>query len=321
MASKDQYGRKIDYIRISVTDKCNLRCSYCMPEEGVQHKYHTQILRNEQMLEVVKVAASEGVHKVRLTGGEPLVRRGIVELVRDIAHVPGIEEIAMTTNATLLVDRAQALKEAGLTRINISLDTLNPQTFKQITRGGDLFKALNGIDAAIEADLQPIKVNTVLIGGVNDHEVMDFIRYVGERQLDWRIIELMPIGEVADWSSDHFVSGGELLAGIPGMVKIPGTSGYRVKRFLYEPLNVRVGLIDAVSGKFCDSCNRLRLTSDGKVRPCLHSDLEYDVYPFIDDVEELRRFYRNCVQGKPKEHHITDDDYQPVKRNMNRIGG
>ena len=321
MTIRDTYGRKIDYLRISVTDKCNLRCSYCMPEDGVCPKDHSQMLRNEEMLEVVKVAAAEGVRKVRITGGEPLVRRGIVELVEAIANVPGIEDIAMTTNATLLKDKAAGLKAAGLARLNISLDTLDSETFRKITRGGCLEEALEGIDAAIRAGFEPIKINTVLIGGVNDHEVEAFIRFAAEKGIQWRIIELMPIGEVADWSSEHFVNGRQLLDSVEGLEILPETVSDRVKMYEHRDYGIRVGLIDTISGKFCNSCNRLRLTADGKIRPCLHSDEEYDVFPYLGDEEALQTFYRRCVRGKPKEHHINEDDFKPIIRNMNRIGG
>ena len=321
MATRDKYGRKIDYLRISVTDKCNLRCNYCMPEDGVCHKNHSQMLRNEEMLEFVRVAAAEGVRKVRLTGGEPLIRRGIVSLIKEIKAIPGIEDIAMTTNAILLKGQAKALKEAGLDRVNISLDTLNPHTFSEITRGGKLQEALDGIDAALEAGLTPVKINTVLIGGVNDHEIMDFIDFAAEKGLVWRIIELMPIGEVSDWSEEHFVSGKDLLENIPGMSRVVDSSMKRVKKYHHHEKDVYIGLIDAISGKFCDSCNRLRLTSDGKVKPCLHSDMEHDVFPYLGDVDKLTEFYRNCAQGKPKEHNMDTEDHKPILRNMNRIGG
>lgn len=317
----DNYGRTIDYLRISVTDKCNLRCSYCMPEDGVCKKEHTQMLRNEEMLKIVKVAAAEGVKKIRLTGGEPLVRKGILDLIREINQIPGIEDICMTTNGILLKDQAVALKEAGLRRVNISLDTLDSEKYREITRGGSLEEAMAGIEAAVEAGMAPIKINTVLIGGVNDGEVMDFMNFAAKYQCEWRIIELMPIGEVSDWSADHFVSGQKLLEGISSLEPIIDTTMRRVKKFYNKDLELSVGLIDAISGKFCDSCNRLRLTSDGKIKPCLHSDVEHDVFPHLDDPVKLRDFYRTCVLDKPKEHHMEDDGYQPITRNMNRIGG
>ena len=317
----DNYGRTIDYLRISVTDKCNLRCSYCMPEEGVCKKAHTQMLRNEEMLEIVKVAALEGVKKIRLTGGEPLVRKGIVDLIRGINEVVGIEDICMTTNGILLNNQAMALKEAGLRRLNISLDTLDRDKYKEITRGGSLDEALAGIHAAIEAGIRPIKVNTVLIGGFNDNEVMDFMKFASTYDLEWRMIELMPIGEVSQWSSEHFVNGQQLLASIPNLTSVVDTSTRRVKKYYHSELDITIGLIDAISGSFCDSCNRLRLTSDGKIKPCLHSDIEHDVIPYLGNPVKLRAFYRSCVLDKPKEHHLNDDDYEPIMRNMNRIGG
>jgi len=321
MTNTDKYGRKIDYLRISVTDKCNLRCSYCMPEEGVCHKDHNQVLRIEEILQIVQVAAKEGVKKIRLTGGEPLVRRGILSLIEGIAQIPGIREITMTTNGTLLKTMAHELKAAGLNRVNISLDTLNPETFYKITRGGILEETLEGIDAAIEAGLGPIKINAVLIGSVNDSEIEDFLSFAADKGIEWRLIELMPIGQVSDWSSDHFIRGKDLLKTIDGLERIEDTAYRRVKMYCHHPTGARLGLIDAISGKFCDSCNRLRLTADGMIKPCLHSDREYDVHPYLNNVDQLTEFYRSCVYNKPKEHTMDTDAHQPILRNMNRIGG
>ena len=279
------------------------------------------MLRNEQMMEVVKVAAAEGVKKIRLTGGEPLVRRGIVELIRDINEIPGIEDICMTTNATLLAEKAVTLKAAGLRRVNISLDTLKADKYHEITKGGDIEDVMAGIKAAIMADIAPIKINTVLIGGFNEDEIMDFMTFAATYELEWRIIELMPIGEVSDWSSEHFVSGKELLQDVPDLIRIEDTSVCRVKKYHHKALIATVGLIDALSGKFGDSCDRLRLTADGKIKPCLHSDVEHDIFPYLGDEKALKEFYRTCLLDKPKEHHMDDENYHPIFRNMNRIGG
>lgn len=318
----DQYGRTIDYLRISVTDLCNLRCQYCMPEDGICEKLpHEEILRIEEIIKLVKVAAQEGVRKIRLTGGEPLIRRGIVELVGAINEIEGIEEIGMTTNGILLSKYASDLKEAGLTRVNVSIDTLDSSKFAQMTRGGDLSQVMAGLHAAAEVGLKPIKVNTVLIGGFNNHEVDAFMTLAKKYDLLWRVIELMPIGEVSEWSSTHFISGAKLFDEDPNLIRLHETDSSRVKQFYNEALGITIGLIDALSGKFCSSCNRLRLTADGKIKPCLHSDTEYDVKPYLDDEEALRDFYRSCVHNKPKEHGMLEEHYQPIKRNMNRIGG
>lgn len=318
----DNYGRTIDYLRISVTDRCNLRCQYCMPEEGICHKLnHKDILRIEEIIAFVQVAAKEGIRKVRITGGEPLVRKGIVDLIRAIKAIDGIEEIGMTTNGVLLQRFAKDLKEAGLDRVNISLDTLDEVQYEKMTRGGNLSQVMDGIKAASSVGLSPIKLNTVLIGGFNDEELNRFMVLAKTFDLQWRIIELMPIGQVSEWSADHFISGADLLNNHSSLKRVEDTSGGRVKQFYHKEMDLTIGLIDAISGKFCSSCNRLRLTSDGKIKPCLHSDIEYDIKSYIDDEDGLREFYKQCLLNKPKEHEILEEGYVPITRNMNKIGG
>lgn len=322
MTNIDKYGRKVDYMRISVTDLCNLRCQYCMPEDGICNKLpHDQILRIEEILKVVRTAASEGIRKIRITGGEPLIRKGVVDLIREIKATPGIEEIGMTTNGILLDKYAVDLKAAGLDRVNISLDTLDDEKYRRMTRGGNVDQVVEGIRAAADAGLSPIKMNTVLIGGFNNDEVDDFMAFAKQYDIQWRVIELMPIGQVSQWSSDHFISGRDLFDNHPDLEMVERKKYRRVKTYYNHKLDIEIGLIDSLSGKFCDSCNRLRLTADGKIKPCLHSDTEYDVKPYLKDTESLEDFYRTCIISKPKEHHLTDEDHTPVQRNMNRIGG
>lgn len=317
----DTYGREIDYLRISITDRCNLRCTYCMPENGIEKTSHNHIMRIEEIISFVKVAASEGIKKVRITGGEPLVRRGIISLIEGIAKITSIRDISLTTNGSLLSTYAKDLKAAGLNRLNISLDTLDPLKYKEITRLGDIETVLSGIDCAIEQGFDQIKMNTVLIGGFNDSEIDDFIDYTTSHKIKWRLIELMPIGEVAKWQKKHFISGKACLDRHPLLTLDESTANLRVKQYNHAKLSIQVGLIDAISSNFCGSCNRLRLTSEGKIKPCLHSNEEFDLMPYINDSDGLRQYYRQIILKKPESHHMNESDYQPITKNMNHIGG
>lgn len=321
MYNRDLFGRDITYLRVSVTDLCNLRCRYCMPETGICKKNHTDILRFEEIIMFISVAAEQGVKKVRLTGGEPLIRKDIVSLVREIKKIDGIEEITMTTNGVLLELYAYDLKLAGLDRVNISIDSLNPLKYKYMTRGGDLTKVLRGVDRAKEVGLTPIKINTVLIGGFNDMDIDRFMDFSLKNTLKWRLIELMPIGEVNNWSSSHFINGKELMEKHPDIVVGNFNPTNIGNVFKSNKTGFFFKLINSLTGSFCATCNRLRLTSDGLVKPCLHSNAEYDIKPFLDNKTKLTEFYRTIIMNKPKEHHILDDGFKPIRRNMNRIGG
>lgn len=316
----DSYNRKINYMRLSVTDRCNLRCKYCMPESGVSKKMHKDILRHEEMVEIVKVAAELGIEKVRLTGGEPLIRRGIVDLVKEIDAVKGIKEITMTTNGLLLADMLDDLVEAGLNRINLSLDTLNAQKYQSITRGGDLSKVLSVIDRILDHKMK-LKINVVLIGGFNEDEIVDFVNLTKRSTIDVRFIELMPIGQASDWNTSNFISNQRVLEvcdleAIENMDMGSPAKYYRLKDGLG-----RVGLINPISCAFCDDCNRIRVTSDGKVKPCLHSNEEIDLMAIIRNKGDIKEVLEKAIFNKPKEHGINDKDYKPIHRNMNRIGG
>ncbi len=214
----DQFGRTINYLRLSVTDRCNLRCKYCMPEEGIDKLEHGDILKFEEIDTIVGHMANLGIDKVRITGGEPLVRRGIVDLIKMLHRHELIREIAMTTNGLLLAEMAEDLKKAGLRRVNISMDSLNPMRYQTMTRGGDLSKVLEGIEAAKRVGLTPIKINVVLIKGFNDDEIADFVKMTADSDIDVRFIELMPIGEVATWSKEHFMSNQEVLERVPELM-------------------------------------------------------------------------------------------------------
>lgn len=332
---KDSYGRAIDYLRISLTDRCNFRCIYCMPEEGVKQIGHGDILRIEEIAQAVRVAAGLGVRSVRLTGGEPLVRLGVVDLVRDIADVPGIENISLTTNGVLLPRMAKDLKEAGLSRVNISLDTLDANQFRQITRCGELQQTLDGIDAAFQAGLCPVKVNAVAVRSLNQ-DYLAFARLSVDRPLHVRFIEYMPVGESAGvngcgWGKQDVISCEELLAtineraraaGMPELVPAEKDQplGWGPARYFRFPdAQGTVGFISPVSRHFCDECNRLRLTADGKLRPCLFSDVEYDLRAALRGGSEAdqRAVFLEAIGTKPDEHH----DKVGTERNMSQIGG
>ncbi|MDI3281125.1 MAG: GTP 3',8-cyclase MoaA [Bacillota bacterium] len=306
---QDRFGRQISYLRISVTDRCNLRCLYCMPEEGVAFQPHSEVLRYEEIVRLAQVAVGLGITRLRLTGGEPLVRRDVVDLVRALSHLPGVEEVALTTNATLLAEYARPLKEAGLARVNVSLDSLRPERYREITRGGDLSRVWAGIAAAEEAGLSPIKVNAVIVRGLNDDELEDFVRLAAERNLHVRFIELMALGESARWQPRGYVPSAELKERLAGLLaRSPlqkgegGLPGAGPAEYYQVSPGGTVGFISPVSNHFCQSCNRLRLTAVGTLRPCLLSEREVDVKSALRrgaDEAELRRLFLQAVEIKP----------------------
>ncbi len=314
---KDQQGRNITYMRISVTDKCNLRCTYCMPEEGVSPLCHSDILTVEETIAAAKAGVSLGISKIRITGGEPLVRKGIVDLCRGIAEIPGIEEICMTTNGTLLPTYAKALREAGVDRLNISLDTLNPQKYNQITRLGDLEQALKGIRAARDAGFHELKINVVLMAGFNDDEISDFVEMTRVENLDVRFIELMPIG--SSWEMDAYTSCDKVLESVPQLISLQKTDG--VAELYQLPGGIgRVGLIRAISCKFCEECNKIRLTADGKLKPCLHSEIELSIKGL--DPSQMKDAISKAIQMKPDDRGKLDQQHPSCAgRSMHQIGG
>ena len=313
---KDQFERDITYLRVSITDLCNLRCRYCMPD-GVCQKRHEDILSFEEITEIVTAAAELGISKIRITGGEPLVRRGCVELCRMIAGVPGIREIDLTTNGTLLPRYARELKDAGVTRVNISVDSLDPDKYADITGGGRLEDALAGIRAAAEAGLTPIKLNTVLIGGFNDDEIPAFVELTRTTPVELRFIELMPMG--GRFGPSAYLPGDAVLERCPKLAPLPENGGVARLYRLPDGLG-RVGLISPLSRHFCATCNRLRLTSEGNLKPCLHSNQEISVRG--KHGEELRETLRRAIFAKPQMHGVLDAEHRSeAGRTMNTIGG
>ena len=300
-----------------MTDLCNCRCVYCMGENGVPRLPHSAILSFEEIEEIVRAAVSLGVTKVRLTGGEPLVRRGIDELVRRLRGIEGVEELAMTTNGTRLTEYAEALKEAGLDRLNVSLDTLDPEKFRRITRIGELRDTLDGLDAARRAGFERIKLNTVLMGGVNDDEIAEIAALAKDGAFDVRFIELMPIGECTDWDRRRFLPAERVLEYLPKGERVPSDGVAE----LWRPAGFRgtVGLIRPLSHRFCADCDRIRVTADGCLKPCLHSAREIPLRG--KHGEALVRTIAEGMQTKPREHHMADGHASESRRGMNRIGG
>lgn len=312
---KDNFNREIDYLRISVTDLCDLRCKYCMPANGVKKLCHEDILNPEDISNIVSVFASLGIKKVRITGGEPLVRNGLDEIIRLIRKTPNIEEICLTTNGIKLKDKAKLLKECGVDRLNISLDTLDERKYCELTRVGELNNVLEGIKEAQKVGFKNIKINTVLIGGFNDSEIDAFIDFAAQNNLTVRFIELMPIGESKNMNSKSFITG-EIISNNPRLIfyKNDGVSAlYRIKNS-----DGLIGLISPLSNKFCSNCNRIRLTADGKLKPCLHSSNEIDLKHLSK--EDLKNTIISAIKSKPKEHHL-ESGYSESMRDMNAIGG
>lgn len=312
---KDQHNREISYMRISVTDRCNYRCTYCMPEEGVEKCHHEDIISLEEIVRIVRSASKYGIRKIRITGGEPLVRKGIVHLCREIKKIPEIEEICITTNGSLLKKMAKDLREAGVDRINFSIDTLDPEKFQKITRWGKLEDTLEGIKAAIEWGFK-IKINTVLIGGFNEDDVFELVNLTKDNDIQVRFIELMKIGETRTWEKEAFIPNTRVLELVPELEEY-GLQGV-AKTYKVPGYKGTVGLISPVSSCFCEDCNRIRLTSDGKLKSCLHSKEEIDLNGLTD--EELDEKLQEGIYRKPKNHHL-DEGYTETDRSMNMIGG
>lgn len=333
---KDHHGRTIDYLRISLTDRCNFRCVYCMPADGVCQMPHDEILRIEEIERLVAVAARLGIKSVRLTGGEPLVRKGVVDLVRSITGMPGIENVSMTTNGVLLPQMADELKEAGLSRVNVSLDTLDAEQFRKITRVGRLEDALAGIDAALAAGFDPVKINAVTVRSLGQN-VLDFAKLSLDRPLHVRFIEFMPVGNSKStgidgmgWGKQDVIPSEELIETISAQGEEAGIGrlvpagknplGWGPAKYYEFPGAVgTVGFISPLSRHFCSECNRLRMTADGKIRPCLFSDEEFDVRSALrtGSDAEVEGVLMRALGAKPDEHH----DRVGTERNMSAIGG
>lgn len=330
---KDAHGRVIDYLRISLTDRCNFRCIYCMPEDGVCQMSHDEILRIEDIERLVRVAAGIGIKSIRLTGGEPLVRKGVVDLIDAITDIDGIDNVSMTTNGVLLPAMAEDLKRAGLSRVNISLDTLDPEQFKYVTRVGKLEDTLAGIDAALECGFDPVKVNAVTVKSLNQ-DFLEFAKLSIDRPLHVRFIEYMPVGDSSEngtgWGKEDVIPSEELFSiineraaaeGLPPLESaVANPIGWGPARYFEFPDSKgTVGFISPLSRHFCSACNRLRMTADGKIRPCLFSDTEYDAKEAlrVGSDEDVRAVLMQALGAKPDDHH----DKIGTERGMSQIGG
>ncbi len=322
----DSFARPINYLRLSVTDRCNFRCMYCMPLQGVKALDHSDILSYEEIMLVAKAAAGLGINKVRLTGGEPLVRADLSNLVEMLSAIDGIDDLTLTTNGSLLRRHARELKEAGLSRVNISLDTLRPEKFEQVTRLGRLEEVLLGAEIARKAGLYPIKFNTVVMRGINDDEIINFARKTIEDGWHVRFIEFMPIGESSGENNGRFISIAEITEHIEklGTLESGKLDGNGPARYYRLPgATGTIGFISPVSNHFCYQCNRLRLTADGRLRPCLLSDDEIDLRgPLREGASagDLKSLIEKAIESKPKGHSLGSGG-TGWNRNMCQIGG
>ena len=312
---QDLYGRKITYLRISITDRCNLRCRYCMPEEGIIKCSHSDICSFEELRDIAEAAVLCGIEKIRITGGEPLVRAGVADFCRMLKKINGLRELCLTTNGSLLTDLAGELFDAGVDRLNISLDTLRPDRYTAITRTGSLSSVLQGIKAAEQAGFQNIKLNCVLLGGINDDEIADFVALTQEHPYQVRFIERMPMGCGASFGRS--IPAKKVLETCPSLVRLD----HEGVASLYKLPDARgtVGLITPLSHDFCHECSRLRLTADGHLKPCLHSDLEIQLRGLHG--ASLTEAICRGIKAKPKQHHLNSAGITKTHRTMNRIGG
>lgn len=329
----DRFGRVHDYVRISITDRCNLRCVYCMPEEGLPFFPHDEVLSQDEIVQTVQNLAEMGIRKVRLTGGEPLLRKDVVDIVRRVKQIPQIEDVAVTTNGLALHRLAPQLKEAGLDRLNISLDTFDADRYRTITRGGNVKQVLRGIQTASEQGFKKIKLNTVVITGQNEDEVRDFLAYTLDHQVTVRFIEFMPIGQEdpSSWRKGYF-----RLDQVFDICQKEGWKFSKVEEtqdngpaenFKIEGAQGIFGLIHPVSCRFCESCNRLRITADGCVKSCLYWDDEENIRSVINDFPAFEAKIMGSLRIKPENHEMALADQEQVKdkkptwRHMSQIGG
>ncbi|MGL5514398.1 MAG: GTP 3',8-cyclase MoaA [Sporomusa sp.] len=324
----DNYARNIDYLRVSITNRCNLRCKYCMPETGIEDIGHDNILTLEEIVRLIRVAASMGIRKVRLTGGEPLVRKNITKLIADIANIPNINDIAITTNGILFAGMAEQLRSAGLTRVNFSLDSLDPATFKYITSRGDLGDVIRSIAKAVDLGMAPVKINTVVMKGINDHEILDFVALAQNMPLHVRFIEFMPVGDLPFYNTDRVVTVQEVRTIIEQKYQLQGGAAIQgngpAKSYqIYGGLGT-VGFISAMSDHFCTECNRIRVTADGKLRGCLFGKQEINVKMALKNCtgnEKVADLFGKAIREKPLRHLMHEGWGADNKRKMYQIGG
>ena len=324
----DTQNRVINYLRVSVTDRCNLRCIYCMSRDGVDMKARSEILSFEELEKIISVAAKSGVSKVRITGGEPLIRKGLIDFISRISKISEIKDLSMTTNGILLKENAFALKAAGLQRVNVSLDTLDPQKYREITENGEIERVWDGIFEAEKAGLLPVKINLVVVRGLNDNELCDFSQLTRKYQYDIRFIEYMPVGATNYWSKEKFMSSSEILERISKklgeLTPLETADHSPATYFKLSNSKGRIGVISPISNHFCSSCNKLRLTSDGRLRACLFSDDEVDLKAILRSncsAENINNLLKEAVLRKPKDHNLKEGESFLLERTMSQIGG
>jgi GTP 3',8-cyclase len=326
---KDSYGRAIRDLRISVTDRCNFRCFYCMPTEAMEWKPKPEILSYEEIIQLAEIFVGLGVNKLRVTGGEPMVRRDLESLIERLARIEGLADLAMTTNAHFLRGRAKALKDAGLQRITISLDSLEPERFALLTGRNELKQVLDGIDAALEAGLAPVKVNSVVIRGINDDQAINFAAFARDKGVHVRFIEFMPLDNGKVWRREMIVPGEEVRQKIntvyPLESVISGNLSETARRWRFaDGAPGEVGFINPVTQPFCGHCSRIRLTADGMIRTCLFSTVEHNIKALLRrgaPIEELLDFIVATIEKKEDRHHINDPEFVQPLRTMSCIGG
>ena len=316
---RDTYGREISYLRLSVTDRCNLRCRYCMPRDGICKKQPGDLLTEEEMILAVRAAVGLGVRKLRITGGEPLVKKNLLSICERAAAVPGIEELCLTTNATLLPGCARQLRSAGVRRINLSLDTLDARKYAHMTRVGQLQDALDGLHAALEAGFEKVKVNVVLIGGFNEEEIPALAQLTQRDPLDVRFIELMPTSQACGFPGEAFISCDRVLQALPQAEAVAGDGGV-AQLYRLPGAQGNLGLIRPLSAHFCAACSRIRLTADGRIKPCLHSAAEFSIKGM--DLQQMQRQFERAILAKPAGHGgLSARCPSRAERDMNQIGG
>lgn len=325
MSLVDSYGRKINYLRLSITDRCNLRCRYCMPEEGVTKIKHQDILNYEELMMLAEAAVDLGIEKIRVTGGEPLVRTGVIDLLKNLSRIPKLRQLVLTTNGVLLEEMAESLKNAGVQRLNISLDSLRDSTFSEITRCGKLEKVLKGIKVADEMGF-PLKINVVAMRGLNDEEFVDFAKLTLDKPYAVRFIEYMPTSKEADWQS-MVISGEEIIKMISNQFPLEeaekGQLTGPARNFRIKGAAGTVGIITPISGHFCGECNRIRVTSSGLAKSCLFDATEYDLKPYLKSGNrlQLKEFLQGIVLKKPGKHLLSDHDSGHEPFEMSKVGG
>jgi cyclic pyranopterin phosphate synthase len=344
----DSHGRVLRDLRISITDRCNFRCLYCLPETEAAHNFYrgrwanlpnstpivqqwvprSKILSFEEIERVVRIAVALGIHKIRLTGGEPLLRNGVEELVAGVSKIPGLQDLAMTTNGFLFPEKASKLRNAGLRRISFSLDSLDPSNFKKITGRDGLEEVLTSIKLAQDLGFHPVKVNAVVIRDINDHEIVSLAEFAREHNLSFRFIEFMPLDSARAWLKEMVVSGREILQRLQerfSLKPVPSDNpAETATRWSFDDGRGEIGIIAPVSEPFCGHCNRIRMTADGKIRTCLFSVTEHDLRAMLRDGssdEQISEWLKGVVWQKEERHHIGEADFVPASRSMSCIGG